>query len=117
MWNYVVHLVHEKMSHLYDFSFKLTTGLLAFAVVGQLLCAVLFILGYHTRICAQILLAWLVPVTFIMHDLWTIEGDDYGSGGGGSHHFTKVLSRSIPNFPTEFDNEFVHFFQECGHDR
>jgi hypothetical protein len=31
-------------------------------------------------------------VTFIMHDLWTIEGDEYGSGGGGSRHFTKVSS-------------------------
>jgi len=114
MWNYTVHNVQEKISNVVHLPMKVTTPLFALAVAIQLPCSVLFILGYHTRIAAQVLLAWLVVITFTVHNIWTIEGEEYGSGGGGSHHFAQVLSRTVPNFPTEFDAEFVHFFKNVG---
>ena len=75
MFNYVTHFVHQKLNNLIYVPKRLSDSLFVFAVVAQLLCSVLFILGYHTRLAAQFLLAWLVPITFIVHDLWTIEGD------------------------------------------
>ena len=60
---------------------------------------------------AQALLVFIVPVTIAVHDLWTIEHDH------PAHTGTKVqnvASRAIANFPTEFDNEFVHFFKNIG---
>jgi len=114
MWNYTTQLVHERLSHIVKVSLGVSNAALGVAAAAQLVASVFFILGYHTRFCAQFLLVWLVPVTFVMHDLWTIEGEEYGSGGGGSAHFSKVIKRTVPTFPTEFDNEFVHFFKNVG---
>jgi hypothetical protein len=39
-----------------------------------------------------------------------------GTGGGhpASRHYPQIVSKALPNFPTEFDNEFVHFFKNVG---
>ena len=68
---------------------------------------------------AQILLVFLVPITFIVHDLWTIEEDfpafiSYGGSASDKEQKEIVASRTVPTFPTEFDNEFVHFFKNVG---
>jgi len=114
MWNYVIHLVQERLELFFPVSRAVTCGALGAAVVIQLVGSLFFILGYHERLAAQALLLWLIPITFTVHNLWTIEGEEYGSGGGGSSHFTQISKRTVPNFATEFDNEFVHFFKNVG---
>eukprot|EP00935_MAST-01C_sp_MAST-1C-sp1_P002377 g2377.t1 len=89
------------------------------AILMQLVCGVGFILGFQTRLCAQMLLVFLVPITVLVHDFWTIEGDSddsFGTGGGhpASRHYPQLVCKALPNFPTEFDNEFVHFFKNVG---
>lgn len=42
------------------------------AVGLQLPASVLFILGVHAHLMAKVLLLFLVPVTFLVHDFWTI---------------------------------------------
>ena len=66
---------------------------------------------------ATILLIFIVPITFIVHDMWTIEHDNPAHDANileinGAK--TQVISRHVPIFPTEFDNEFVHFFKNVG---
>jgi 1,4-dihydroxy-2-naphthoate octaprenyltransferase/uncharacterized membrane protein YphA (DoxX/SURF4 family) len=91
LWRYITKLVHQ---HLHNFvrpdtdmrvlnsSFEtISTVALVFAVLMQLGCGVCFILGYAPRLCAQVLLAFLVPVTVLVHDFWTIEGDSDDSYG------------------------------------
>ena len=75
-----------------------------------------------------------------MHDFWTLEDEEDAEPGetaarpdsvaqasignatkaamvGGSNSgkvAPTVANRSVANFPTEFDNEFVHFFKNFG---
>ena len=75
---------------------------------------------------AQLLLIWIVPITFTVHDMWTIEHDNVAhvmalspsnSTKGSekthakSHAYPRYADRHVAIFPTEFDNEFVHFFK------
>ena len=98
----------------------------------QLVCSVCFMLGFHPLLMAQLLLLWIVPVTFTVHDMWTIEHENVAhvmsmvppSGKGVStgeketsasskkeSPFPAFADRHVAIFPTEFDNEFVHFFK------
>ena len=70
-------------------------------------------LGVHELLMARVLLVFVIPVTFMVHDIWTIEQDTPVSGLSRSVS-TAVARRDIPNFPSEFDNEFVHFFKNVG---
>lgn len=141
MWSYNVHLVHEKLSNLFGGSDGLWPIMLSRIVFGvaavyQLVCSVLFMLGYEPMLMAQLLLVWIVPITFTVHDMWTIEHDHpahvnvealtsmaKGQKKGkkkkvgvihGDASFPDFASRHIAIFPTEFDNEFVHFFKNVG---
>tara|TARA_B100000795_G_scaffold44426_1_gene29166 strand:- start:413 stop:670 length:258 start_codon:yes stop_codon:yes gene_type:complete len=68
----------------------------------------------HAHFCCQLLLLWIVPITFTVHDLWTIEFDHPAHVVSKSIIFPKFADRKVANFPTEFDNEFVHFFKNVG---
>ena len=112
MWTYNIELVHMKWANIFPFSPKWLSKIMFFAaIVLQLIPSILFILGFETKLMAQILLLFICPITFIVHDLWTIENEN------PAHEFQNsdnVVSRAVPIFPTEFDNEFVHFFKNVG---
>merc|ERR1719231_67929 len=82
------------------------------AVVCQTASSAAFMLGIHPASMAKLMLLFVAPVTFIVHDFWTIESDNEGfaTADDSSH----IVSRKIPVFPTEFDSEFVHFFKNLG---
>lgn len=122
---YITPLVQQKLHNLFaspDAHSKLPTLLattiptmsLIGAIVLQIGGGLGFIFGYHPRECAMALLLFLVPITFIVHDFWSLEGSEPGTGGKGGRHFPDVVSRRLPNFPSEFDGEFVHFFKNVG---
>jgi menadiol prenyltransferase len=116
MWTYNVELVHMKLSNVLGTARLpkwVGAVLFAGAIVMQLFPSVLFMLGFETKLMAQILLVFVVPITFVVHDLWTIE-DSNPAFSAGSSSKRNVASRSVPTFPTEFDNEFVHFFKNVG---
>lgn len=87
--------------------------LLGSAVAMQLGSSMCFIVGVYPRLMAKVMLAFLIPVTVIVHDFWTIEGGEKGTGGGGQGHYAEIAPRAVPNFATEFDSEFVHFFKNA----
>lgn len=136
MWSYNVHLVHMKLSNVFGGPGIVPQAVsrIAFAVAAayQLACSLCFMLGFHPVLMAQLLLLWIVPVTFTVHDMWTIEHDNVahimstvppsgnaatGSKGNGASKraqaspFPAFADRHVAIFPTEFDNEFVHFFK------
>jgi hypothetical protein len=45
--------------------------------------------------------------------MWTIEHDHPAHTTKGIK-FPKFADRTVAIFPTEFDNEFVHFFKNVG---
>jgi len=143
MWRYAVVIVSEKMANIVPLDFLrsmfissdkdhvLVAGwlahlALAIAVVAQLVSSVAFMFGIQPVLSAKVMLVFLVPITFIVHDLWTVEFDvplpstasgavsgqavsqGFESGGHGG------VTRHVPNFAMEFDNEFVHFFKNIG---
>jgi len=115
MWSYNVELVHMKLTNVLPrLPRSLTSAAFGAAIAGQTTCAFLFILGIQTRLMAQALLLFIVPVTFLVHDLWTIEHEHPAHVAGSRKKDHNVVSRSVPIFPTEFDNEFVHFFKNVG---
>ena len=70
---------------------------------------------------AKLLLAILIGFTFFVHDIWTIEDEEpvcalsrTKEEHGPEQGSPTIASRRLPNFPTEFDNEFVHFFKNVG---
>lgn len=115
MWSYMVQLCREKIATVLCMSKhspvmkSLAPLFLASAIIMQLAASVGFILGVHARECAMVLLVFLVPVTFIMHDMWTVETENVQPMQEDNPRLS--VQRSIPPFPTEFDNEFVHFFK------
>jgi uncharacterized membrane protein YphA (DoxX/SURF4 family) len=86
------------------------------ATAGQTVCSLLFMLGIQEVLMARLLLAFLIPVTFAVHDLWTIETEVplHSLAESTASLAGSPASRKLPNFPTEFDNEFVHFFKNVG---
>ena len=76
-------------------------------------------MNIYPKLMCQLLLCWIVPVTFIVHDLWTIAHDHPAhhkgeQGEKGEIGEPSFATRNVPIFPTEFDNEFVHFFKNVG---
>jgi hypothetical protein len=41
----------------------------------QLTVSILFMLNIQPKLMCQLLLCWIVPITFVVHDMWTIEHD------------------------------------------
>jgi len=115
-WEYNAALVHMKLNNFVrPLSSILTSLAFLSAILMQLLSSVTFILGIYERISALILLVFLVPVTFLVHDMWVIENETNPVRPrvvSNANMYTAVR-RDIGNFPTEFDNEFVHFFKNC----
>jgi uncharacterized membrane protein YphA (DoxX/SURF4 family) len=110
-WSYVVELLQQKLENAFGSAPpRALVGLaLAAAIGAQLPCAVLFTFGIEARLMAQLLLAWLALVTFVMHDFWTVGWAD------GPPPLAFVLpeqggrpypQQRVATFPTNFDNEF-----------
>ena len=53
---------------------------LAASITLQLGSSVLFMIGVQTRAMAMLMLLFLLPITFMVHDLWTITEDVYLQG-------------------------------------
>ena len=51
------------------------TACFGVAVAGQLVTSLLFMLGFYEVLMARLLLAFVIPVTFLVHDLWTVEDE------------------------------------------
>lgn len=113
MWSYNVHLVHEKVSAVVPISLGMAQALFAISTVTQMVTAVCFILGFQCRLMAQLMLCWLVPVTLFVHNFWTIP-DESPPTYLKTKREGSVAPRGVPTFPTEFDNDFVHFFKNVG---
>eukprot|EP00729_Bicosta_minor_P002784 gene2784-29664_t len=127
-WEYNVALSTMKLRNVVPgLSTPICIACFGFAVAGQLVAMMM----------ARLLLAFVIPVTFLVHDLWTVEEErpvhglsaasgviDETAGNVSSDESDKeikkatkskvVADRIIPNFPSEFDNEFVHFFKNVG---
>ena len=120
-WRYTVRLLAQKLRNLVGFETPpaLHAAMLAGAVVLQLACSTLFILGIEAELNAKLLLAWLAAVTLVMHDFWTVGWND---GPAPATLVLPALSaapsawpcQALPTFPTQFDSEFVHFFKNVG---
>ena len=96
--------------------------LLASASIWQMLAAMVFISGYGgpevTRQAAILLVLFLLPVTFIVHDFWSAmkysngqrpqraQWTEAGCAQGG-----KAPPAPVSTFGTEQDSEFIHFFK------
>jgi uncharacterized membrane protein YphA (DoxX/SURF4 family) len=122
-WQYNIKLSAMKLRNIIPgLSDTLCTVCFASAVAGQLVTSLLFMLGFHQVAMARLLLAFVIPVTFMVHDMWTIEDERatnaVTTASGLEHHGAEkkvvIADRMIPNFPSEFDNEFVHFFKNVG---
>merc|ERR1711871_275392 len=116
MWTYNIELVHMKTKNVLPFIPKWFSSILfVSAIILQLVPSVVFILGYETKLMATILLIFIVPITFIVHDMWTIEHDNPAHDPNILEiEGVQIISRHVPIFPTEFDNEVVHFFKNVG---
>jgi 1,4-dihydroxy-2-naphthoate polyprenyltransferase len=99
-------LVHYKMKYVVPTITETMSGLLLWtAIVGQLISSVCFILGFYPVLFAYCMIAFLAPVTFIVHNFWVIEDPSP----------KKIdTSQEVATFPSNFDNEFVHFFKNIG---
>lgn len=116
MWQHARALVHMKLTNAFPaLSVHATLVLFAGAVVFQIVTSLLFMLGFETVMMARLLLLWVIPVTFITHDFWTIETEHPAHDWSAAIKSKRpVSSRKVPIFLTEFDNEFVHFFKNVG---
>jgi hypothetical protein len=93
------------------------TACLALSTAGQTLVSIAFMLGFYPALMAKLLLMFLVPVTFLVHDFWTIQDEHpaFVFASLASERTPKEIradannhgmpSRAVANFPTEFDNE------------
>ena len=99
-------LAHYKLTTIIpSITEKYTSILLILGIVGQLTSSLLFILGIYPRIAAQCMIAFLTPVTFIIHNFWIIEDNSPK---------TINIEKGVPTFPSNFDSEFVNFFKNIG---
>ena len=99
-------LVYDKLKMIIpDIGETIISFLLMTAIIGQLFSSLLFILGIYPKLAVQIMIAFLTPVTFIVHNFWTIEDESP----------KKVsIEKEVPVFPSNFDSEFVNFFKNIG---
>ena len=99
-------LVHHKLTTIIpSITKKYTSILLIIGIVGQLLSSLLFILGIYPTLAVQCMIAFLTPVTFIIHNFWIIEDNSPK---------TINIEKGVPTFPSNFDSEFVNFFKNIG---
>ena len=99
-------LVHDKIQSIIPwFSKKMATLALSTAILGQITSSLLFILGIYPRYSAMAMVAFLAPVTFIVHNFWVIEDESPKNVS---------VKNGVPVFPSNFDAEFVHFFKNVG---
>ncbi len=119
VWEYNRELVHMKLTNVFP-SLPTWVSTICFgcATAGQTAASMAFMLGVYPVVMARLLLAFLIPVTIVVHDIWTIEKEtpvQTLTARAKSTSFERSpASRHLPNFPTEFDNEFVHFFKNVG---
>lgn len=123
-WTYTVALLEQKMENLAGGRRCVPPGLvamlLACAVAMQVLAAALLALGVASRTMAALLLAWLMGVTVVMHDFWTVgwaDGPKASLPTVPPDAQATFPNARVPTFVTLFDNEFVHFFKNlviCG---
>ena len=137
MWTYTERMVAEDVRNVFPFvPRRVIPALFALATGTQLVASVGFIIGVFPRTCAKLLLLFLVPVTMLVHDMWTIEDEDPPGFSVKVDKKVKkkekkvqkvrkvrkeeddsfflgarVAPRSVATFLTDFDNEFVHFFK------
>lgn len=50
--------------------------LLIIAALIEIICSLSLIFGYKTRLGSLILLLYLIPVTYVFHNFWALEGAD-----------------------------------------
>jgi len=62
---------------------------LALAIVFELGGGLMVVLGYKARLGALMLFVFIIPVTFVFHSFWGMEGAEMANQ---SHHFLKNLS-------------------------
>lgn len=123
-WDYTLPLVRDRMKlavpcHVPDFIPPLA---LACASLWQISAAAVFISGYGgagvIRLAAVSLLLFLTPITFIVHDFWSIS--KYAGNittrreqweAAGCTHGGRSPEPSPPTFECQQDSEFVHFWK------
>ncbi|MGH9822020.1 MAG: DoxX family protein [Blastocatellia bacterium] len=67
------HFTHEGIQHAADLGLPLATLLVPISGVMALLGGLSVALGYKTRWGAWLLVAFLAPVTLVMHDFWKYQ--------------------------------------------
>jgi len=106
MFEYAHALSHEKLSCINkNISKSLSKILLLVAIGGQISSSTIFILGFYPKIAIKIMIAFLTPVTFLVHNFWIIEEPSQKEMN---------INNGILTFPSKFDSEFVHFFKNIG---
>jgi putative oxidoreductase len=50
--------------------------LLAVATAIEIVCGVMLLVGYQTRIASAIVFVYLIPVTLVFHDFWSYQGQE-----------------------------------------
>jgi putative oxidoreductase len=50
--------------------------LLYIAAFVELFAGIALIIGYRTKLAAFVLFLFLIPVTYIMHDFWNLQGQE-----------------------------------------
>eukprot|EP00041_Stephanoeca_diplocostata_P011276 m.183590 g.183590 ORF g.183590 m.183590 type:complete len:398 (-) comp18481_c0_seq11:267-1460(-) len=115
MWDYQSSLTREKMQRVYPrLSGPWCTACFAVASFMQTAVSIVFILGFHTVLMAKLLLTFLIVVTFVVHDFWTIEDCDAPPFSQNDTPTVAQQSSTVATFASNFDNEFVHFFKNVG---
>ena len=69
-------LLDEKLKMILpDINEKMISFLLIIAIIIQLICSLLFIIGIYPKIAVQMMIAFLAPFTFSVHNFWVIENE------------------------------------------
>lgn len=132
-WIYASQLVHQQLGrYVPSFVWHPVLSKTAFivAIVAQLTGSVCFVLNIYPKEMAILLLLFLTPVTFVVHDFFTVGWEEDKEGekdritpkglknsqknGIGPKTKDRNSKEVIPTFPSNFDNEFVHFFKNVG---
>lgn len=75
LWAGVVKALHWKGSVEYMQFKKLPKTLLPAAIILQIIGGLSVLLGFEARVGALLLIVFILPSAFKMHDFWTVEGD------------------------------------------
>ena len=106
MFEHANALTHEKLSYINkNISKNLSLILLLIAIVGQISSSLLFILGIYPIIAVKIMISFLIPVTFLVHNFWIIDDSSPNEIN---------IDNGIITLPSKYASEFVHFFKNIG---